>query len=124
IAGEHGVFVALSQLVGFEGGKAFPGGSIIANPRGDVIASGPIFEEAVIPATLDFEEITRARADLPLLADLEMRLPHLLGSLHDARRGGRMGSGAGGAQGAGPAGRPLGGDHAERGERRPKDSRA
>ena len=86
MAGEHGVFVALSQLVGFEGGKAFPGGSIVSNPRGDVIASGPIFEEAVIPATLDFEEITRARADLPLLADLEMRLPHLLGSLHAARR--------------------------------------
>ena len=32
-----------------------------------------MFEEALIPATLDFEEITRARADLPLLADLEMR---------------------------------------------------
>ncbi len=86
IAGEHGVFVALSQLVGFEGGKAFPGGSLVANPRGDILADGPIFEEALIPATLDFEEITRARADLPLLADLEMRLPHLLGSLHAARR--------------------------------------
>jgi NAD+ synthase (glutamine-hydrolysing) len=86
MAGEHGVFVALSQLVGFEGGKAFPGGSIVSSPRGDVLASGPIFEEAIIPATLDFEEITRARADLPLLADLEMRLPHLLGSLHAARR--------------------------------------
>ncbi len=86
IAGEHGVFVALSQLVGFEGGKAFPGGSILASPRGDILAEGPIFEEALIPATLDFEEITRARADLPLLADLEMRLPHLLGSLHAARR--------------------------------------
>ncbi|MBA3318150.1 MAG: NAD+ synthase [Gemmatimonadales bacterium] len=86
IAGEHGVYVALAQLVGFEGGKAFPGGSIVASPRGDLVAQGPIFEEALIPATLDFEEITRARADLPLLADLEMRLPHLLGSLHAARR--------------------------------------
>jgi NAD+ synthetase len=86
IAGEHGVFVALAQLVGFEGGKAFPGGSVVASPRGDILASGPIFEDALIPATLDFEEITRARADLPLLADLEMRLPHLLGSLHAARR--------------------------------------
>jgi NAD+ synthase (glutamine-hydrolysing) len=86
IAGEHGVFVALAQLVGFEGGKAFPGGSLVASPRGDILASGPIFEEALIPATLDFEEITRARAELPLLADLEMRLPHLLGSLHAARR--------------------------------------
>jgi len=86
IAGEHGVYVALSQLVGFEGGKAFPGGSILAGPRGDLLAQAPVFQEAVIPAVLDFEEITRARADLPLLADLEMRLPHLLGSLHAARR--------------------------------------
>ena len=85
IAGEHGVYVALSQLVGFEGGKAFPGGSIVADPRGRLVAEGPIFEEALVPATVDFEEITRARADLPLLADLEMRLPHLLGSLHQAR---------------------------------------
>ncbi|MGI9040663.1 MAG: nitrilase-related carbon-nitrogen hydrolase, partial [Gemmatimonadales bacterium] len=88
IAGEHGLYVALAQLVGFEGGKAFPGGSLVAGPRGDLVAEGPIFEEALIPATLDFEEITRARTDLPLLADLEMRLPHLLGSLHQTRRGG------------------------------------
>src|SRR3954466_12647205 len=86
IAGEHGVYVALSQLVGFEGGKAFPGGSILAGPRGDLLVQAPVFQEAIIPATIDFEEITRARADLPLLADLEMRLPHLLGSLHAARR--------------------------------------
>jgi NAD+ synthetase len=86
IAGEHGVYVALAQLVGFEGGKAFPGGSILAGPRGDVLTQGPIFQEAIIPALIDFEEITRARADLPLLADLEMRLPHLLGSLHAARK--------------------------------------
>ena len=100
IAGEHGVYLALAQLVGFEGGKAFPGGSILAGPRGDLLAQAPVFQEAIIPAVLDFEEITRARSDLPLLADLEMRLPHLLGSLHAARRG----SGAGGA-GSGAAGR-------------------
>jgi NAD+ synthase (glutamine-hydrolysing) len=88
VAGEHGVFVALAQLVGFEGGKAFPGGSMVAGPRGDLLTRGPIFDEALIGLDLDFEEITRARADLPLLADLEMRLPHLLGSLHAARRHG------------------------------------
>jgi NAD+ synthase (glutamine-hydrolysing) len=101
IAGEHGVYVALSQLVGFEGGKAFPGGSIVASPRGDLLAQGPIFEEALLSATLDFEEITRARADLPLLSDLEMRLPHLLGSLHAARRqdGGRVVGRSGGRAG-------------------------
>jgi NAD+ synthase (glutamine-hydrolysing) len=87
IAGEHGVYVVIAQLVGFEGGKAFPGGSVLANPRGDLVVEGPVFEEALIPALLDFEEITRVRADMPLLADLEMRLPHLLGSLHHARQG-------------------------------------
>ncbi len=99
IAGEHGVYVALAQLVGFEGGKAFPGGSILAGPRGDLLAQGPVFQEAIIPAVLDFEEITRARADLPLLADLEMRLPHLLGSLHAARRE-KQGGGAAGQRGS------------------------
>ena len=81
IAGEHGVYVALAQLVGFEGGKAFAGGSLVAGPRGNLIAEGPLFEEALIPVGIDFEEITRARADLPLLSDLEMRLPHLVGGL-------------------------------------------
>jgi NAD+ synthetase len=107
IAGEHGVYVALAQLVGFEGGKAFPGGSLVTTPRGEVLAEAPVFEEALLEASLDFEEITRARTDLPLLADLEMRLPHLLGSLHDARRGGRpAGKGAPPSDGA-P--RPAGG---------------
>jgi NAD+ synthetase len=81
IAGEHGVYVALAQLVGFEGGKAFAGGSLVAGPRGNLVAQGPLFEESLIPATIDFEEITRARADFPLLSDLEMRLPHLLATL-------------------------------------------
>ncbi|HLQ22444.1 MAG TPA: nitrilase-related carbon-nitrogen hydrolase, partial [Gemmatimonadales bacterium] len=60
IAGEHGVYVALAQLVGFEGGKAFAGGSLVAGPRGTLLAHGPLFEEGLIPVALDFEEITRA----------------------------------------------------------------
>ena len=35
IADEHGVYVALAQLVGIEGGKAFPGGSLVAGPQGE-----------------------------------------------------------------------------------------
>jgi NAD+ synthetase len=80
MAGEHGMYVAVAQLVGFEGGKAFPGGSIVAGPRGDLLVRGPVFEDALIRADLPLEEITRARADMPLLSDLEMRLPHLLES--------------------------------------------
>ena len=107
IAGEHGVYVALAQLVGFEGGKAFPGGSILAGPRGDLLAQAPVFQEAIIPAVLDFEEITRARTDLPLLADLEMRLPHLLGSLHAARKEKGAGSGTGGPRSRSSAPEPA-----------------
>ena len=110
MAGEHGVYVALAQLVGFEGGKAFPGGSLVAGPRGDVCAEGPVFEEAVVPATLDFEEITRARAELPLLADLEMRLPHLLGSLQ--RRAARRQPGDAGRSGDGVRDTDAGGGRA------------
>jgi NAD+ synthase (glutamine-hydrolysing) len=80
IADEHGVFVALAQPVGFEGGKAFPGGSCVVGPTGEVIARAPLFAEALVTATLDFAEITRARAEQTLLADLETELPHLLRS--------------------------------------------
>ncbi len=85
MAGEHGVYVALAQLVGFEGGKGFPGGSIMVNPGGDIIARAPVFEDAMIPVHVDLDEIARARGATPLLADLELKLPHLLRSL-DARR--------------------------------------
>ena len=81
IAEEHGVWVATSQLVGFEGGKGFAGGSCIVTPRGDVLARGPLWEPALVEATIDFEEIGRARADTPLLADLQTKLPHLLKAL-------------------------------------------
>src|SRR5512146_2120071 len=78
IAEEHGVYVIVAHLVGFEGGKGFAGGSIVAGPRGTVLLQAPLFQPATVPAELDFEEITRARAEAPLLSDLQVRLPHLL----------------------------------------------
>src|SRR5437868_8505511 len=88
IADEHGVWVAFASLVGFEGGKGFPGGSVIVSPGGEIVLRGPLFEEAVLTYDLDFEEITRARAESPLLADLEVNLPHLIKNL-GTREGGR-----------------------------------
>ncbi|HEX6645117.1 MAG TPA: NAD+ synthase, partial [Gemmatimonadales bacterium] len=91
IAGEHGVYVVIAQLVGFEGGKAFPGGSVVAGPRGNILVRGPVFEDAVVRADLELDEITRARADMPLLSDLRMRLPHLLeGWTGERRKDGMM----------------------------------
>ena len=81
-AEEHGVGVAVSQLTGFEGGKGFAGGSIVFGPRGQLLAEGPLWDEAVIDTGLDLEELTAARTDQPLLADLERALPRLLQSRH------------------------------------------
>jgi NAD+ synthetase len=83
---EHGVFVVVSQLVGSEGGKIFPGGSVAVGPDGRVLARGPLFEECVTPAVLDPAELERARFESPLLADLEQMLPHLELSLREAAR--------------------------------------
>ena len=91
LAEEHGVYVAYASLVGFEGGKGFPGGSLVVSPAGEILVRGPLFEEAIVTADVSLEEITRARADAPLLADLEVVLPHLVKSLgmRDARSGKR-----------------------------------
>jgi len=81
IAEEHGVFVALANLVGFEGGKGFPGASAVVDPTGRVIARGPLFEEALLTADIDLDSLTTARSDSPLLADLQSALPVLTKSL-------------------------------------------
>ncbi|MGQ0646751.1 MAG: NAD+ synthase [Gemmatimonadaceae bacterium] len=93
IAEEHGVFVSFANLVGSEGGKAFPGGSCVFGPRGDVRVRGPLWEEAVLVTRVDFGDVGRARADTPLLADLRTALPHLRRCLDVAEQGG-VGRGA------------------------------
>jgi len=77
IAEEHGVFVTFANLVGSEGGKMFPGSSMVMGPRGDVRARAPVWDEAILTATIDLGDLARARSDTPLLADLRTALPHL-----------------------------------------------
>src|SRR5207245_10140343 len=55
LAEEHGVFVAYASLVGFEGGKGFPGGSLAVSPMGEIIVRGPLFEEAVLASAMNFD---------------------------------------------------------------------
>ena len=81
MADEHGVFVALANLAGSEGGKIFPGSALLAGPRGEVRARGPLWDEALLVARLDLADVTRARADMPLIADLETMVPHLRESM-------------------------------------------
>ncbi len=84
LAVEHGVFCVVSQLVGSEGGKLFPGGSAAFGPDGSELARGPLFDEASTPVRLDPRAIDRVRAATPLLSDLEQMLPHLQRSLDRA----------------------------------------
>ena len=77
ISEEHGVFVTLASLVGSEGGRMFQGGSLVVGPRGDTRAKAPAFEESLLTATIDLDDITKARADSPLLSDMRTMLPKL-----------------------------------------------
>jgi NAD+ synthase (glutamine-hydrolysing) len=78
LAEEHGVYLALAQLVGFEGGKALQGRSLVVGPDGSVVAEAPVFEEALVRARIDRRALRRARYEQPLLGDLEVALPGLL----------------------------------------------
>src|SRR5256886_1206724 len=90
IAEEHGVFVALVNLVGTEGGKTFSGGSIICGPHGDVRAQAPLWDETIMSLSLDPQDPTRARSHAPLLTDLQTMMPHLMRNLDRIQAGERF----------------------------------
>src|SRR5256886_7484076 len=50
MAEEHGVYVAYASLVGFEGGKGVPGGSVLVSPAGPLVLRGRVFGEEVLTA--------------------------------------------------------------------------
>jgi NAD+ synthase (glutamine-hydrolysing) len=77
----------LTTLVGTEGGKVFPGGSFVAGPKGEVRGRAPLWEDSILAVTVDLADVTRARADIPLIADLETMLPHLRASMDDVMAG-------------------------------------
>lgn len=65
---QHRVFARIlssyfifSNRVGFEDGINFWGGSEVVDPFGNVIAAGKLFEEDMIYAEVNYEEVRRAR---------------------------------------------------------------
>ncbi len=60
--------------VGFEDGAHFPGGSMVVNPSGEIVAQGRYFEEDLVVAPLDLEEVRRARLFAPVLRDERLDL--------------------------------------------------
>ena len=57
----YGIYVALANRVGVEGGVSFAGGSVIVGPEGEVLARAPEGREALIAAELSLEELARSR---------------------------------------------------------------
>ncbi|MEA2554485.1 MAG: hypothetical protein QOJ65_2661 [Fimbriimonadaceae bacterium] len=71
VSEEHGIFCVNSQLCGFEGGKGFVGGSMVIDPMGKVLVQSPVGEEHLLLAPLDLDLIRIARAQSPLISDLQ-----------------------------------------------------
>ncbi len=62
-------FVAHANRVGYEDGLNFWGGSTIFDPNGDLIVRAQDFEQTLITAEIDLNQLHRSRARLPLLRD-------------------------------------------------------
>lgn len=67
-------FVAFTNRVGVEESLIFWGGSRVIGPDGVVLAEGPLFEEALLLAEIDLDDVARARTALPLLRDERLEL--------------------------------------------------
>jgi predicted amidohydrolase len=70
IAEEHSMWCVNSQLVGFEGGKGFIGGSSVVDPFGRNVAEAPVADEHLLITDIDLDLVALARAQSPLLSDL------------------------------------------------------
>ena len=62
-------YVVHCNRVGWEDGKNFAGGSSVVDPNGEFVTHGHYFDEKLITAAIDLNQVTRSRARLPLLRD-------------------------------------------------------
>jgi predicted amidohydrolase len=72
----YGIYVALANRVGAEGGVVFGGDSLIVAPTGDVMARAPSEGEAVIQAELSLAEVARGRRPFAHTRDEDPHLVH------------------------------------------------
>lgn len=70
----YGIYVALANRVGVEGGVTFAGGSLIAGPDGDVLARADDAGEGILEAELTHAAVQRARRPYAHGRDDDVRL--------------------------------------------------
>jgi predicted amidohydrolase len=68
------VFFVTVNRVGFEDGLNFFGASLVVDPYGNILARGKTFDEDLVIAEIDFDQVRRARAQVPLLRDEKIEL--------------------------------------------------
>jgi predicted amidohydrolase len=62
-------FVLHTNRTGFEDGVSFWGGATVFDPEGQLVAQGPYYENALVTAKLDLNQLRCTRIRLPLLRD-------------------------------------------------------
>lgn len=67
-------FVLHANRTGFEDGVNFWGGSTVYDPEGKLLVQGPYYEEALVTARLDLNQLRRTRVRLPVLRDERVEL--------------------------------------------------
>ena len=67
-------FVLHVNRTGFEDGINFWGSATVFDPEGVLLAQGPYYEEGLVTARLDLNQLRRARIRLPLLRDERVAL--------------------------------------------------
>ncbi|MGH7482878.1 MAG: nitrilase-related carbon-nitrogen hydrolase [Longimicrobiales bacterium] len=83
----YGIYVALCNRVGVEGGVTFAGGSLIVGPDGRVLAAAEAHVETLLRARLTRAEVLAARAPYAHLRDDDIALfRRELGRILDERR--------------------------------------
>ena len=92
VADEHAIWVVHCGLVGFEGGKGFVGCSSVIDPFAVTRLEGPIGKEALLQAEIELDDVAVARANSPLLGDLESALSDITMELAAIERAAHFGS--------------------------------
>lgn len=69
-----GAVVVFVNRTGFEDGVCFWGGSMVVGPDAELLAQGPLFDEALVLADLDRADLRRRRIRTPLSRDEQLLL--------------------------------------------------
>jgi len=75
------MYCLLANRAGWEEGVAFWGGSMVADPCGEIVARAPLLEEYVLQVTIDPLEVRRSRLRASLVGDERLEL-----TLHELER--------------------------------------